>query len=80
MKFYELDKIRNSNEFDDAAKHRHNITHNQHPQFISSGINKCENWIVTAGVGNYTTSQKVKRIMDGMLKCLEQSIEVLNGN
>ncbi|MGO1301066.1 Cthe_2314 family HEPN domain-containing protein [Staphylococcus cohnii] len=80
VKFYALDKIRNSNEFDDAAKHRHNITHNQHPQFISSGITKCENGIVTAGVGNYTTSQKVKEIMDGMLMCLEKTIEIINKN
>ncbi|RIL88488.1 hypothetical protein BUX98_10590, partial [Staphylococcus chromogenes] len=78
VKFYALDKIRNSNEFDDASKHRNNITHKQHPQFISSGITKYENGIVTAGVGNYTTSQKVKEIMDGMLMCLEKTIEILN--
>ena len=79
LKFYALDKIRNSHEFENAAKHRHDITHNQHPQYISSGITNYDNGMVTAGIGDFTTSQKVKEIMDGMLKCLEQSIEILNG-
>ncbi|MEX6053314.1 Cthe_2314 family HEPN domain-containing protein [Mammaliicoccus sciuri] len=79
-KFKELDKVRKSSEFKMASRHRNDITHNQHPQFISSGITKDDSGMVAVGIGEYTPSQKVKEIMDGMLICLEKIIEILNDN
>lgn len=77
MKFYELDKVRKSNEFKMSSRHRNDITHNQHPQFISSGITKDGSGMVAVGIGEYTPSIKVKEIMDGMLICLEKIIQIL---
>ncbi|HDG3406607.1 hypothetical protein I3V64_10670 [Staphylococcus haemolyticus] len=79
--YKKLKIIKDSSNFKKIADHRNNIVHNEHPQFISSGITYHANGMTSAGVGNYTPTSEVKILMDNLLKILEDIIvKILNHN
>lgn len=76
IKLYnDLKIIKSSSMFKRITNYRNDIVHNEHPQFISSGITYHSNGVISAGVGNYTPTNVVKMLMDNLLSILEEIIK-----
>ncbi|MBM7647693.1 hypothetical protein JOC78_000614 [Bacillus ectoiniformans] len=75
----ELKEITKSKPFSDGVSMRNNIAHNHPPYEISSGVKIKENG-GSFGIGDYTTSKEIRRVMIGLLESIKQTFEVLDKN
>ncbi|TKV48327.1 hypothetical protein C1I58_06310 [Bacillus sp. PIC28] len=73
--FKDLMKIKKSDEFKKGIRMRNDIAHNHPPYEISSGVTIRENG-ASFGIGEYTTSKEIKKIMIGLLQSIKLTFEV----
>ncbi|MGG0288654.1 Cthe_2314 family HEPN domain-containing protein [Peribacillus butanolivorans] len=73
----DLLKIKKSSEFTKGIKMRNDIAHNHPPYRVSSGVTIGEN-TYTFGVGEYTTSEEIKKVMIGLLNSIKETFEILS--
>lgn len=71
-----LEEVRESDDYKLGVQMRNNIAHNHPPHHIDSGISK-SNGVVFAGIGKYTTSNEIKKVMIGFLRSIKETFEVL---
>jgi hypothetical protein len=74
--YKDLNKVKYSNDFQFGLHMRNDIAHNHPPHEIDSGISKLGG-LVGFGVGKYTTSNKIKNVMIGLLRSIKAIFEVL---
>lgn len=72
----DLQKITKSEDFILGNKMRNDIAHNHPPYQISSGVSN-DDYLLSLGVGKYTSSNEIKRTMIGYLKSVKKTFEVL---
>jgi hypothetical protein len=75
----DLLRIKSSNQFKKGIKMRNDIAHNHPPYEVSSGVTISENKY-SFGVGEYTTSEEIKRVMLGLLNSIKETFEILEKN
>lgn len=76
MKEYikKINSIKNSEDFKDTERIRHNIVHNNPPLTLENPVSHRKGGISTVGEGKYMNSDTVKNYMDVFL---EQYLEIL---
>jgi hypothetical protein len=74
--YKDLNKVKYSNDFKLGVRMRNDIAHNHPPYRIDSGITKSEG-LVSFGVGEYTTTNEIKKAMIGFLRSIRATFEVL---
>ena len=71
-----LNKVKHSNDFKFGVRMRNDIAHNHPPYHIDSGISKSEG-VISFGVGEYTTTNEIKKVMIGLLRSIKATFIVL---
>jgi Cthe_2314-like HEPN len=71
-----LSKLKKSDDFQNGLKIRNAITHSHPPYEISSGVTIKTNG-GSFGIGEYTTSKELKKVMIGLLRSIKATLEVL---
>lgn len=74
--YKDLNKVKYSDDFKFGVRMRNDIAHNHPPYRIDSGITKLKG-IVAFGVGKYTISNEIKKVMIGLLRSIKETLEVL---
>lgn len=69
-----INRIKNSRDFKDTERIRHNIVHNNPPLILENPVIHRKNGVSTFGEGRYINSDTVKKHMDIFL---EQYLEIL---
>ncbi|MYL30726.1 hypothetical protein GLW03_12910 [Halobacillus halophilus] len=72
----DLFKVKGSDDFKKGVKMRNDIAHNHPPYQVSSGITLGEK-SASYGVGEYTTSSEIKETMIGLMRSIQETMEVL---
>lgn len=71
-----LNNVKYSNDFQFGVRMRNDIAHNHPPYRIDSGISKSEG-VVSFSVGEYTTTNEIKKVMIGLLRSIKATFGVL---
>lgn len=74
--YKDLNQVKYSDDFKFGLRMRNDIAHNHPPYRINSGISK-SNGVVTLGIGEYTTTSEIKKVMIGLLRSIKATFEVL---
>lgn len=74
--YKDLNSVKYSKNFQLGVRMRNDIAHNHPPHQIDSGISKAKG-IVAFGVGNYTTSKEIKKVMIGLLMSIKTTFKML---
>ncbi|MBT2254429.1 Cthe_2314 family HEPN domain-containing protein [Priestia megaterium] len=75
--YTDLLDIKQSDKFKKASIFRNDSTHNFPPYRIGNGFKVFDN-SMSVGIGNYTPSKEVKKIMIGALECIDETLKSLH--
>ena len=74
--YKELDSIKNSENYKCGNRMRNDIAHNHPPHSVDSGVRKSKG-LTSFGVGKYTPSHEIKKVMIGLLNSIKDTLETL---
>jgi|SRR5699024_3011640 len=74
--YNDLNKIKESSEYEKGNEMRNNIVHNHPPYEKSSGVSKHKG-IIAVGKGTYVTPEKIKEVMIGFSESIKKTLLIL---
>lgn len=74
--YKDLNKVKYSNDFQNGVRMRNAIAHNHPPYRIDSGVSQSEG-IIAIGIGKYTTTKEIKKVMIDLLKSIRATFQGL---
>src|SRR5690625_5132480 len=74
--YKELDNIKNSENYKCGNRMRNDIAHNHPPHSVDTGVRKSKG-LTSFGVGKYTPSNEIKKVMIGFLNSIKDTLETL---